>query len=282
MHAAAAAILLFDRAKKRKVSQQYLKENIKFLDTIPKEILKNSFESSKHFKSFVLQTDKYADASFSVARQFIDDISSKVRRHHDIHCISFTESIHGLIGYSLEEFANLLDFLKPHLEKAYPNCELILLPGEVRNYCSIRMKLFLTMFRLKQACPFRVMEKVFGWGRASISDWFITVVKVIFVNMKIFHVGFLSWMGKRWQEKELLAWRISHLVKDDLPSFIERIKEQNEAAVSKGHQRVFDVYENTDRPKFSGSLGTHFTCLIITITRSGVYFEKEQLMELLA
>ena len=90
MHAAAAAILLFDRAKKRKVSQQYLKENIKFLDTIPKEILKNSFESSKHFKSFVLQTDKYADASFSVARQFIDDISSKVRRHHDIHCISFT------------------------------------------------------------------------------------------------------------------------------------------------------------------------------------------------
>ena len=257
MQAAAATILLLDRAKKRKICQQYLKENLKFLDVIPKEILKNSFESTQHFKSFVLQTEKYAEASFSVARQFIDDISPNTRRHHDIHCISFTESIRGLIGYSLEEFANLLDFLKPHLEKAYPNCEFILPPGEVRNYCSIRMKLFLTMFRLKQACPFRVMEKVFGWGRASISDWFQTVANVIFANMSEFHVGFLSWMGKRWQERELLAWRICHLAKNDLPSFSERIKEQNEAAVAKGHQTIFDVYENSGLPKFSGSLGTY-------------------------
>ena len=161
--------------------------------------MKKSFINTDEFQMFMVQTEVYAEKSFEVARQFIDDLSVNVPRHHDIHCISFPGSLRSLIGYSLDEFANLLDVLKPQLEAVFPNSEFILLPGQRRSFCSIRMKVFVTMFRLKQGGALRTLEKVFGWPYSCIGEWFILILTVIKASLYRLHEGLLKWLGKNWQ-----------------------------------------------------------------------------------
>ena len=213
--------------------------------------MKKSFRNSDEFQleNFVVQTEIYAEKSFDVARQFIDDLSINVPRHHDIHCISFTGSLRSVIGYSLDEFANLLDVLKPQLEAVFPNSEFILMPGQRRKFCSIRMKVFIIMFRLKQGGALRTLEKVFGWPYSSIGEWFKVILKVIKTSFYRLHEGLLKWLGKNWQERECLRWRLKHLLQNDLVSFTTRIKVENKDAESKGHQPIFQTLARAGEAK---------------------------------
>ena len=50
--------------------------------------MKKSFRYTDEFQMFMVQTEVYAEKSFEVARQFIDDLSVNVPRHHDIHFLN--------------------------------------------------------------------------------------------------------------------------------------------------------------------------------------------------
>ena len=117
------------------------------------------------------------------------------------------------------------------------------------------MKVFITMFRLKQGGALRTLEKVFGWPYSCIGEWFKLILKVIKASFYRLHEGLLKWLGKNWQERECLRWRLKHLLQNDLVSFTRRIKVENEDAASKGHQPIFEVDTTTGEPKFIGSLG---------------------------
>lgn len=154
------------------------------MNEIPESILKNAFHDETEVIDFISFTDEYAKSSFHVARQFIDDLEFG-HKHLDIHCISFSSSIKSLIGYSLEEFGNLIERNKDNLQRCWLHCPMILLPGESRDYCSIRFKVFLTLFRLKQGCSFRHMESIFGWSKSILFKWYDKVADIIDLNMNI-------------------------------------------------------------------------------------------------
>ena len=66
--------------------------------------------------------------------------------NHDIHCVSFQSSIKSLIGYSLEEFANLLENLASHLKRKFPKCGLIRFAGEIWLYYEQQFYVKITLF----------------------------------------------------------------------------------------------------------------------------------------
>ena len=242
------------KLKQKQKMRALLKEKIDHIDNIPESILKASFDSELEFRNFVCANDKYAKESFRVARQFIDDLAPGYQ-HHDIHCISFKNSCKSLIGYSIEEFSNLLEYLEPYLRIEFPNSPLKLGPNEVSIYCSIRFKLFIVLFRLKQGCSYRHMEKIFGWNKTSIDEWYTRIIDIIVIRMKCYHEGLMKYMGKDWQKTEILSWKVKHLIKDDYVTFQDRINAANEDARSNGYPLIFPLKEGSDELNFIGSLG---------------------------
>ena len=112
------------------------------------------------------------------------------------------------------------------LRNIYPQCPDILKPGEMdpKGNCSLRFKLFLTLYRLKVASSFNLMERIFGWSASAIWEWFQIIVKLMFRRMNHLHDGFLNFMGSQWQLEQVEAWRHKHLMNDTLNAFVERIE----------------------------------------------------------
>ena len=242
------------KLKQKKTMRALLKEKIEHIDSIPENILQASFDSELEFRNYVLENDKYARESFRVARQFIDDLAPGYQ-HHDIHCISFKNSCKSLIGYSIEEFSNLLEYLEPYLKIEFPKSPFKLGPNEVSIYCSIRFKLFIVLFRLKQGCSYRHLEKIFGWNKASIDSWYMRIINIIVIRMKRYHEGLIKYMGKDWQKREIISWKLKHLMKDDYVTFEDRINAANEDARSNGYPLIFSLKEGSNDLNFIGSLG---------------------------
>lgn len=116
------AFFILNRKKRKRIEAQlYLKNNLKYLEDIPEELLTDLFSNATEFRNFITDNDDYMIKSFDIARQFIDDIQPG-HKHQDIHCISYSSSIKSLIGYSIEEFANLFALLRNHIQRRYKDC----------------------------------------------------------------------------------------------------------------------------------------------------------------
>ena len=94
----------------------------------------------------------------------------------------------------------------------HPNCPEILEPHQRSPFCSLRFKLFLVLFRLKVGCSFHQMESIFGWGTSSIQEWFEAIITIMHIHMHCYHDGILIHLGRQWQENEIMAWFVKHIV----------------------------------------------------------------------
>ena len=92
--------------RKRKLGQLgTLKQSILQLNTLPKSLRDCRGADFKQFKDFVSSTTGYQLKIDANAGLLVADLLPGLK-HHDIHCISFTESIGSIIHYDLDEFSN--------------------------------------------------------------------------------------------------------------------------------------------------------------------------------
>ncbi len=88
-----------------------------------------------------------------------------------------------------------------------------LLSSYSNRTCTIRMRFFLTLYRLKHGVSFRIMESIFGWSNSSIQEWCQLITKLIRSSLFDFHEGLLEKLGHSWQLREATAWALRHAFK---------------------------------------------------------------------
>lgn len=144
-------------------------------------------------------------------------------------CLSFTGSFKAICGLTLLQFGALFGRCQNGLQELFPKCFSMLLEGGTKSsYSSLRIKLFFTLFRMKQACTFRFMESVFGWAKSALKDNFTVVLKNLRRNMHFLHEGIfetLTAMRPDWQLLELKKWEVQHLLTNDMDSYKERVSQ---------------------------------------------------------
>lgn len=234
-------VLLLCKLQQQAVSEKLaqLKEYIRTLTTVPEELLRyieSKPENAEDFKNFIFMNDEYANFCETHSGKFVNDLQSGYQ-HKDIHCISFLadNDFCSIIGIPLRHFSNLFESLLPALKIAFPRSPDVLGPSDTSEICSIRFKLFLTLYRLKTASSHHLMQRIFGWNKSSLQDWHENILIVMRHQMFRFHKGFLDYMTLGWQDEEITVWRYKHLFeKKDLHTFVDRIKRINSDSQQKG------------------------------------------------
>jgi hypothetical protein len=132
------------------------------LDELPLE-LRRTPDDLSGLKDYITKSDKYGQFIESNASLFVDDLIPG-HQHRDIHCISWLndKDFNSIIGLPLRYFGNLFASLLPALQLAFPRSPISLKPGEITCFCSVRFKLFLTLYRNKTGSSHKLMEKLFG------------------------------------------------------------------------------------------------------------------------
>jgi hypothetical protein len=197
----------------------------------PSYLLNPEFEEDRNLLYvYIRHITAFAKEKERCAASLIEDLKSGLK-HHDIHCISLTESFEVLIGINIEEFSNLLEFLQEPLKIAFPHSILLLKPQETYPYSSIRMKLFMFLFRMKNGCSFGFMEGIFGWSSSAIHNQFNIILHVLHISMKDFHSeGILRYLGDNYLQQECISWRFEQSARGHLGAFQQRIVDLNDQA----------------------------------------------------
>jgi hypothetical protein len=227
-------------------------------ETIPLCLVESISNQLSGQVSYSDENSRYNQRQWESARRLIADVIPGLK-HHEIHHLSVTpSSFHLLCGLTLEEFGRLFESVQDALSVAYPNCPIILGPDQTSPYGSLRLKLFLCLYRLKLATTFREMEAVFGWSDTVISDWFDVVVHVLHGRLHRFHEGFLLSKGVAWQYEEISAWYRKHHDAGDYQAFLEKIR------IANNKQSSVNCPHPIDEQRFTGSLwavdGTYSVC----------------------
>jgi hypothetical protein len=228
----------------------HVKDCLVKMDEIPLSIINPELTGNRnHAEHFFSQTTEFTRNHENECKRFISNLTPGLK-HHDIHVVSIVDSFPVLIGLTLAQFSILLFCVKTDLCALFKHSPFILKPGEASKYSSIRMKLFMFMFRMKNGCSFYLMESLFGWCKSMLQRQFELILQVLFTSMYRFHKGIFEYLGPEFQVYELLNWnRIHKNVHQDYDSYIQKIREENTDAVRKGSQPVID------EQRFLGSLG---------------------------
>jgi hypothetical protein len=228
-------------------------------ETIPLCLVESISNQLSGQVSYSDENSRYNQRQWESARRLIADVIPGLK-HHEIHHLSVTpSSFHLLCGLTLEEFGRLFESVQDALSVAYPNCPIILGPDDQTSpYGSLRLKLFICLYRLKLATTFREMEAVFGWSDTVLSDWFDVVVHVLHGRLHRFHEGFLLSKGVAWQYEEISAWYRKHHDAGDYQAFLEKIR------IANNKQSSVNCPHPIDEQRFTGSLwavdGTYSVC----------------------
>ena len=143
------------------------------------------------------------------AVECISDLQPEKLKHIDIHCISFTSATRSVCGLSLEHFGRLFEVVGEEMKIVFPHSpHTISADATASLYCSRRMKLFLCLYRLKQACSYRHMEVLFGWCKSSQEEWFTKTLHLLYEKLFRYHDVFLKHKGKTWQRRETNKWML--------------------------------------------------------------------------
>lgn len=176
--------------------------------------------------SYAEETQAYNNQQSRLARLLIADLGPGLK-HHSIHCLSFRECMHTVIGLNMEEFARLFAALRVPLAQRWPRSPETLEAGESHFYAERRLRLFLCLYRLKQGCTFQQMEVTFGWSSSILQEWFDAVLCILNNHMSCFHEGFLDYKGHQWQSRELIKWNHKHHMDDSIRTYQEKVHFQN-------------------------------------------------------
>ena len=245
-------LLLLQQAQERK-KKEIVKQVIFSLNELPEELLRSP-EDLQGLKDYISANDKFGDFVESNSGLFVNDLQ-KGRQHHDIHCISWMDDddFNSIIGLPLRYFGNLYISLLPALKFAFPNSPHSLSPNEFHKYCSVRFKLFLTLYRNKTGSSHKLMEKIFGWSDSSLQEWHEKVLIIMVKHMHQFHKGFLSRMGPDWQMEEMLHWKLKHLAQNDYKLWQQRMVAINEECIRKHLAPRINIAE----AEAGGSIGAY-------------------------
>ena len=134
-------------------------------------------------------------ANFDKVKHLIADVAFG-KKHHTLNCITFTPALRSICGFSMEQFALLFNMLTPALQESFSNSPLI--SHEPSKICEIRFKLFICLFHLKMALPYKAMEAIFGWAKSSIEEWCSRIRHIICKLFKPLR-NVLKYLGQRWQ-----------------------------------------------------------------------------------
>jgi hypothetical protein len=112
-----------------------------------------------------------------------------------------------LIGFDLDEFGDLLDIVGPDMKAEFPrspwNGKSEQVGGGPENRTTIRMKLFLTLLRLRKGYTFREMEGLFGWSKSSLNDVCTKAERILHRCLD----GYLRWPDYAQQLRTCASFR---------------------------------------------------------------------------
>lgn len=221
--------------------------------------------------SYAQLTAGYNAKQWAAARSLMADVTPGLK-HHELHSLSIhPSSFHLICGLTLAQFGRLFLSVLPPLRRAYPRCKDTLAPGEVSEFGSRRLKLFLCLYRLKLAVTFGQMQETFGWCSSAVSAWFDTVLFILHVNLKCYHVGFLQMKGLQWQQQEIAAWMRKH--EEDSNTFHTKVGHQNNKLKCNGNQ-----LPTIDAAQFLAPLGavdgTYSVCPAVSAAQLALHGEN--------
>ena len=188
------------------------------------ECLTNSLKEGEYYLATLAVNTK----GWESARVLMHDINRGLK-HNELHFMSMTSSLNMVCGLTLDEFGRLFKSCEKMLEDCFPKCLNTMADADdTHNYGSRRLKLFITMYRLKLANSFREMEVIFGWNHSVLDNWFNSVLDILHKRLYNFHQGFLKYKGEHWQYNELIAWRNKHSIIGTYDGFKKKIKISND------------------------------------------------------
>jgi len=221
--------------------------------------------------SYAQLTAGYNAKQWAAARSLMADVTPGLK-HHELHSLSIhPSSFHLICGLTFAQFGRLFLSMLPPLRRAFPRCKDTLAPGEVSEFGSRRLKLFLCLYRLKLAVTFGQLQETFGWCSSAVSAWFDTVLFILHVNLKCYHVGFLQMKGLQWQQQEIAAWMRKH--EEDSNTFHTKVGYQNNKLKCNGNQ-----LPTIDAAQFLAPLGavdgTYSVCPAVSAAQLALHGEN--------
>lgn len=173
-------------------------------------------------KDYTMATIRINEMAFWVMKDYCPGL-----RHHDITFLSI-DNIHvcrSLIGISMEEFSQLFDLVKQDLVDLFSHSRLASTESRINVFSSIRVRLFMSLYRLKTGASFRQMEGIFGWSKSSIRENIDFTVSLLHKRLIMYHDNILSTLGPFWQEMELHKFRC--VAGDSFQSFVDRVQDRS-------------------------------------------------------
>jgi hypothetical protein len=216
----------------------FLHDLLVSIDVLPDDLLGPAAETLEEFKGWAKRTTEYALGGNEITAQFIYHLEAG-HKHLDIHCITLTPSFRVLCGLTSDEFHHLLHQLRPDLEKCFPKSKFQLEPRETSENSSIRMKVFMFLYRLKIGSSFRNLEALFGWSRTQLCEQFTLISKLLHAKLYFLHDGILEYLTPEWQLNETRCWKLKHLIDKSFQLFLRRIQVMNAESVGKGETEVY-------------------------------------------
>jgi hypothetical protein len=236
--------LLLSKLKLEIAEREAIKQYFLTIAEIPNTLLnplgRNSEDKKKNieeFSTFLMNSNKYAAQVERTTKAFMYAYGFTKKVHYDIDTICINESLPTLIGMDFQQFVVLFDKLSSSLCIAFPKSPLTVNSAEISTsnpyhncYCSIRMKLFLTLFRLKNACSFSFLSGLFGWSSSAIQAWYDLTIQVMYEELKHLHINIISYLNQRtnyeYQINEAEAWRLNKILHQQFNNYRYRVMKQ--------------------------------------------------------
>lgn len=233
-------------------------------ETVPRNLIEPEFETNiSSFEQFAALNTLYTQKLEQEAERLISDVCGNLQ-HHSIHIISATLQLPAVIGMDIKQFGMLFTHVFDDLQKLFPHSPMILEKGERSQYSENRLKLFITLYRLKTACSFGHLEVIFGWDKSSIISWFRKIISMLNVKLKGYHIDIIESLGGySWMKEQSKVWRDHVISQPDEPDdFLARITMHNSEKIkipaetrTETQSKTTSLIEEEDHKKYLGSVG---------------------------
>jgi hypothetical protein len=172
-----------EEKRRRKIADMFLSE----IENVNDEIVNPDLDCIQDFKAYARKTTQHAVLRDQYVIKLINELRQN-QRHHDIHCIARPEYLKTLIGFTLDQFSNLLVAVKDDIMDYHPQMPFTNTKGDSCR-CSIRMRLFMVLYRLRHGCSFRHLQGLFGWSSAGLRNDYIDIINILYSRLHCMHEG---------------------------------------------------------------------------------------------
>ena len=172
-----------EEKRRRKIADMFLSD----MENVNDDIVNPDLGCIEDFEAYARKTTQHAVLRDQYAIKLIDNLRQN-QRHHDIDCIARPECLKTLIGFTLDQFSQLLVTVKDDIVAYHPQTPLTNTKGEFCR-CSIRMRLFMVLYRLRHGCSFRHLQGLFGWSSSNLRDDYNDIINILYSRLHCMHEG---------------------------------------------------------------------------------------------